>query len=263
MSNNHWHGLFRAWSDLPTPVRVGAGVIAGIKNEVAAVRGPILLLGMTSGLFDAGTDITAVDGSADLVRDLWPGNTPMRRAVVADWLRLPFAPDSFAACVGDGSLISFDYPDRLRSVFNSVADCLKPGGRFACRMFLAPEAGGTIADLKVALDQGRPPAFQHFKLCFAAAIGTESGNPNVFVAQIPEIFDAHFSDRSKLAAATGWDLGEIDTIDLYRKSDATYAFPTRRQTLSVIPTSFRNVSFVPVADHPLGTRWPILVMERV
>jgi SAM-dependent methyltransferase len=262
MTRNHWGSLFRAWSKLSTPVRVSSEVIAGIKNEVAGVSGPILLLGMTSGLFDAGADVTAIDKSADLVQHIWPGNTPARRAVVADWLGLPFAPHSFAACVGDGSLISFEYPDRLRLLLNGVADCLEPGGRFACRLFLAPEVDGTIADLKIALAQGRVPTFQHFKLSFAAAIGIDRGNPNVRVAQIPEIFDAHFSDRGELAVATGWDLGEVDTIDVYRKSDATYAFPTQRQMLSAIPTAFRNVRFVSVADHPLGAQWPILVMER-
>ena len=262
MSKNHWDGLFRAWSKLATPVRVSSEVIAGIKNEVAGVSGRVLLLGMTTGVLDAGADVTAIDKSDDLVRNLWPGNTPSRRAVVADWLGLPFAPQSFAACVGDGSLISFEYPDRLRLLLNGIADCLEPGGRFACRLFLAPELNGTIADLKLALEQGRTPTFQHFKLRFAAAIGVDRGNPNVRVAQIPEIFDAHFPDRRRLAAVTGWDLGEIDTIDVYGKSDATYAFPTRPQMLAAIPTAFRDVSFVPIADHPLGAQWPILVMVR-
>src|SRR3954452_11262570 len=50
MSTDHWRGLFRAWSTLPTPVRVASEAIDGIKAEVAGISGPVLLLGMTSGL---------------------------------------------------------------------------------------------------------------------------------------------------------------------------------------------------------------------
>src|SRR3979409_250990 len=127
MSTNHCLRLFQAWSNLVTPTRASADAIASIKAEVAEMTGPILVLGLTAGLMDAGTDITAVDQSRTLVGELWPGNTPGRRAGVGDWLRLPFEAASFAACIGDGSLISFDYPDRLPSGLAAGGRCVKPG----------------------------------------------------------------------------------------------------------------------------------------
>jgi SAM-dependent methyltransferase len=260
MSTNHWHGLFNAWSKLATPVRVSAEVIAAIKAEVAEVTGPMLVLGLTSGLMDAGPDITAVDQSRTLVDRLWSGNTPGRRAVVGDWLRLPFEAGSFAACIGDGSLISFDYPERLQALLAEVARCLRPGAKFACRVFLAPDPPQRFADLEAAIRSG-PITFQLFKLKFAAAIGAELGNPNVGVASIPEFFDAQFPDRDRLAAATGWDRAEIDTVDIYRKSGATYAFPTRKQLLAVLPPAFADARFIPVPDHPLRDEWPVLAMD--
>jgi SAM-dependent methyltransferase len=260
MSTNHWHSLFHAWSNLSTPVRVSADAIASIKAEVAEVTGPILVLGLTSGLMDAGSDITAVDQSRTLVDDFWPGNTPGRRVVVGDWLRLPLEAASFAACIGDGSLISFDYPDRLQLILAEVARCLKTGGKFACRVFLAPDATKRFADLETAVQQ-REISFQHFKFKFAMAIGAELGNPNVKVSSIPEFFDARFPDRSKLASVAGWDGAEIATIDVYRKSQANYAFPTKKQLLSVVPRAFHRARFVPVPNHPMGNDWPILVME--
>ena len=262
MSTNHWHGLFNAWSKLPTPVRAAEEAIATINSEVAGVTGPILVLGLTSGLMDAGSDITAVDQSRTLVERLWPGNTPGRRALVGDWLDLSFEADSFAACIGDGSLISFDYPDRLQSLLAEVARCLRPGAIFACRVFLAPDPPERFADLDEAAIGPGPITFQLFKLKFATAIGAELGHPNVRVASIPEYFDARFPDRDRLAAATGWDRAEIDTVDVYRKSGATYAFPTRKQLLAVIPAAFTRVRCVTVANHPLGEEWPVLAMER-
>ena len=260
MSTNHWQSLFRAWSGLSTPVHVLPDVIASIKAEVAGVTGPILVLGLTSGLLDAGPDITAVDQSGALVGDLWPGNTPGRRVVVADWLRLPFEPASFTACIGDGSLISFDYPGSLQSVLAEAARCLKSGGKFACRLFLAPDVAESVADLE-RLAQRRQITFQIFKLKFAIALGAELENPNVRVSSIPQFFDARFPDRDRLAAVTGWDRAEIDTVDVYRKSQANYAFPTKSQLLSVIPGAFNQVRLVPVPNHPLGNQWPVLVME--
>src|SRR5437764_12128791 len=72
MSTDHWRGLFRAWSKLPTPVRVPSEATDAIKAEVAGVRGPVLLLGMTSGLLDAAADLTATDQGSKLVGDLCP-----------------------------------------------------------------------------------------------------------------------------------------------------------------------------------------------
>jgi SAM-dependent methyltransferase len=260
MSTNHWHSLFDAWSNLPTPVRVSADAITSIKTEVAEAAGPILVLGLTSGLLDAGSDITAVDQSRALVDDLWPGNTPGRRVVVGDWLRLPFEAATFAACIGDGSLISFDYPDRLQLVLAEVARCLKSGGKFACRVFLAPDVAVRFADVEAAVQQ-KQISFQHFKFKFAMAMAAEYGNPNVRVSSIPELFDARFPDRGKLAAVTGWDRAEIDTIDIYRKSAANYAFPGKKQLLSVVPRAFSHPRFVTVPHHPFGNEWPILIAE--
>jgi SAM-dependent methyltransferase len=260
MSTNHWHRLFNAWSNLSTPVRVPAYVIKAIKAEVAGITGPILVLGLTAGLMDAGPDITAVDQSRALVKDVWPGNAPGRRAVVGDWLRLPFAAASFEACIGDGSLISFDFPGRLQLALSEAARCLKARATFACRMFLAPDVAAGFAEIETAAHQKRLTC-QLFKLKFAIAIAAELENPNVRVSSIPEFFDIRFPDRDRLAAITGWDRAEIDTIDIYRKSPAIYAFPTKRQLFSAIPDAFENARLVPVANHPMGNEWPVLVLE--
>ena len=260
MGTNHWDRLFHAWSNLSTPVRVAAEPLAAIKTEVTEVDSPILVLGLTSGLMDAGSDVTAIDQSRALVGGLWLGTTPGRRVVVGDWLRLPFGPASFQSCIGDGSLISFDYPDRLQLVLGEVARCLRPGGKFACRVFLAPDVAESFADVDAAV-QRREITFQHFKFKLAMAMGVELESPNVRVSSIPEFFDAKFPDRDGLAAVTGWDRAEIDTIDIYRGSDANYAFPTKAQCLSAIPGQFLNPRLVPVPNHPFGDQWPILVME--
>ncbi|MBI5262277.1 MAG: class I SAM-dependent methyltransferase [Bradyrhizobium sp.] len=252
--------MFRAWSTLARPVTVSDDVIAAIKAEVSAVTGRIMLLGVTRGLMSAGSNLVAVDRNAGLVRDL--SHAAVAPIVVGDWRSLPFPDASFDACIGDGSLISFD-PDQLAGVLGEVARCLKPGGKLACRVFMSPDAPETLADVERAVTERRL-TFQQFKFKFAMATGMELGNSTtVAVASIPTWFDAAFPDRDRLAALTGWDRAEIDTIDVYRSSPSRYTFPTRSQLLAALPSAFAASRFVAVPTHPFGHEWPVVVLARI
>jgi len=260
MTAGHWQDLFRAWSALPKPVGVSADVIAAIKAEVRGLDGPILLLGLTRQLMDTSKDLIAIDRSIGIAKDRMQTNAAGRIAV-GDWMGMPFAPASFTGCIGDGSLISFDFPDRLRSVLDEVGRCLKPGGRFACRVFLRPDRPTKLGELMDAARRGAI-AFQHFKFKFAMAMADESGSPNIAVATLPRLLAERLPDRDELTAQTGWDRAEIETIDVYRSSDATYCFPTRSELTSLLPRAFATHRFVPVENHPFGTEWPIVVADR-
>lgn len=260
MTGKHWQDLFRAWAGLPKPVAVAPEVIAAIKAEVRGSSGPTLLLGLTRALMDTNSDLVAIDRSAGLAVERSRTETSAR-ILVGDWTALPFAPASFATCIGDGSLISFEFPYRLRSVLDEVARCLKPGGRFACRAFLRPDRPQAFEELMNTARRGGI-AFQHFKFKFAMAMTLESGSPNIAVATLPALLAERLPDRDELAAQTGWDRREIDTIDVYRASDATYCFPTRTELASVLPPAFTQLRFVPVANHPFGDEWPVVVLDR-
>ena len=95
------------------------------------------------------------------------------------------------------------------------------------------------------------------------AIATAQGQLSVPVRSIHAAFNANFPDRDRLADATGWSRAEIDKIDLYEPSSDIYSFPTRQQCLSVIPSDFVNMRFVPVGTYELAERCPLLVMEKV
>lgn len=260
MTDKHWQKMFHAWTGLQKPVAVSEEVIAAIKSEVSGLSGRTLLLGLTKALMDTNTDLVAIDRSAGLALER-SRSEAAARILVGDWAALPFASASFSACVGDGSLISFEFPDRLHSVLDEVARCLKPGGRFACRVFLRPERPPTFEDLMHAA-RGGGITFQHFKFKFAMAMMLESGSPNIAVATLPGLLAEHLPDRDELAVRTGWERKEIDTIDLYGSSDATYCFPTRAELMSVLPRAFKATRFVPVANHPFGEEWPVMVLER-
>jgi SAM-dependent methyltransferase len=238
-----------------------AEVAAGVKQQLAGINGRVLLLSVSPLLSSIGFDITAVDRNAAVVRHRWPGNTPIRRAVVADWLQLPFSDGAFATCVGDGSMNALKYGE-LQLLYRNLARVLLPGGRFVCRVYLAPDIGETITEVATALWQGKVRSFVYFKFRLGMAIAAERAQPNVGVKSIFDAFAANFPDRDRLATATGWDRSEIDKIDLYKSSSEVYNFPTRQQVLSLVPGDFSNARFVPVGTYELAERCPLLVMER-
>jgi SAM-dependent methyltransferase len=261
MSIDHWNHLFQAWSRLARPERASPVALAAIKAQIAAVQGPVLLLGMTEGLFDAAPDLTAIDRSETVASDR-RHSAPGRRVVVGDWMRLPFPAGAFAACIGDGSLIACSFPGGWTAALDAVARCLRPGGTFACRVFLAPDAGMPVAAVVAAARQRRYASFQIFKFSLAKAQCHENGSPNIAVPAIADCFDRHVPDRDAFAAATGWDRAEIDTIDVYRPSRASYAFPTAADCLAAVPPALQAPRLVSYPGHPMGAQWPILVAER-
>jgi hypothetical protein len=262
MNKSHWNEIYQGspvqepWS--PRHEQVAAGV----KEQLSAVHGRILLLGVSPTLSKIGFDVTAADGNQAVVRARWPGNTPGRRAIVADWLRLPFPAESFAACIGDGSTNALPHQVAVRSLYENVSRVLRASGTFVNRTYLAPEAGETVAEVANAARQGRCSSFVYFKFRLAMAIAAEQSEPSVSVRSIRAAFNAHFPDRDGLPEMAGWSRSEIDKIDLYELSPEIYNFPTRQQCLSMIPPVFANIRFVPVGSYELAERCPLLVMEK-
>jgi SAM-dependent methyltransferase len=262
MSKNHWDGIYRGHRQQEPGSPRFAEIAAGVKGQVSAVRGRILLLGVTPMLADIGSDVTAVDRNHAVVRTRWIGNAPSRRVVIADWRWLPFGAGVFSVGIGDGSICALQYPDDVGAVYENLSRVLRAGGRFVCRVYLTPDAGESVAEVARAAWQGRCRSFLYFKFRLAMAIAAEQSEPSVPVQSIHAAFHAQFPDRDRLAEATGWDRSEIDNIDHYQGSPEIYNFPTRRQALSMVPSDFVNARFVPVGSYELAERCPLLVMEK-
>ncbi|MGZ3409377.1 MAG: class I SAM-dependent methyltransferase [Xanthobacteraceae bacterium] len=236
--------------------------MAALRQQIAGADERALLLGTTEWLADVAPDVTAIDKFEPLIRGRWPGNTIDRRIVAGEWLRLPFATESFTCCVGDGSINSLRFPRDVAALFESVARVLKPGGRFACRVYAAPETGLNVSEVTRAVWTRAPREFLYFKFQLAMAFAAEHADPNVRVQSIRDLFDSHFPDRDRLSEATGWGRAEIDKIDLYNSSPEIYSFPTERQVLSLIPASFVNARFERLGTYDFAERCPILIADR-
>lgn len=258
----YWDGFLDRWALLTPPLRPSPDVVSAIQELVAKAGRPTLLLGVTPELARAFDSVIAVDHSPAMIRNLWDGDAPGRRAIQGDWREMASFGIEAGAAVGDGSLNALTCPESIGIVFRELAAVLAPGGRFVCHVYTCPDEGVRADDLMAAARNHDAIGFNGFKWLVAMAVATVQGHPNVAVADIRTLFDGLFADRGALAAATGWDRRLIDTIDAYAGSAEVYSFPTRSELLEVVPDGFRDARFVETAGYDLAELCPLLVVER-
>jgi hypothetical protein len=248
------------WRDYHKRVAVlPAEIAARVAEQIAGHDERVLLLGVTSSYATLGADLTAVDFCEEQIANVWSGDRPDRRAVLADWRTMDLPAGHFTAAVGDGSLSCLAWPDGYRDTLETVAAALVPGGLLALRCFVAPDEPETLAEIADDVFAGRVASFYSARWRMAMAL---AGSGNVAVAAVWEAFQQAFPDREALAAATGWDPATIDRIDAYRGSDLVYSFLNRRDLLGTLAGTFENPRFVSSGAYPMAERYPLLVAER-
>jgi SAM-dependent methyltransferase len=254
--------MHRRRARLGPPLRPHEDAIAGYKAILADHGRRMLLLGVTPGLADVAAEVIAVDRNEAMIANVWPGDTPRRRAMQGDWLALPFPSGYFSSAAGDGSLNSITYPETYAGLLGQLARVIEPGGLFVTRVFMAPERSESVADVVELGRKGDIPVFNAFKWRLAMAQVAEAGNPNIAVTAIRGAFDRAYPDRAALAASSGWDPEDIETIDAYANSSDVYSFPTLSQLRTAVPSSFPDVQIVNAGTYALAERCPLVVMRR-
>ncbi|MBI5891795.1 MAG: cation:proton antiporter, partial [Nitrosomonadales bacterium] len=114
-------------------------LVAGQKSsELFMLNVLLFTLGMAwlTELADLSPTLTAIDNSAAMIAALWHGR---QRAILGDWLEMPFAPASFDTVIGDGCLVLLAQPMQHQRFFERLAKIVAPGGRILLRVFLGPE----------------------------------------------------------------------------------------------------------------------------
>ncbi len=262
MSDSHWAKFHSRWAHYTPPLRPDRDVANAVRAAIAGHDESVLLLGVTPELADAGRHVTALDSSEMMIATVWPGDSECRRAVEGNWLAMPFAAGTFSAAIGDGSLSALPYPAGHRQLYEQIGKVLKPGGRVVLRLFKAPDNAESLSTVLAAARSGQIRNFHAFKWRLAMALVAASGDPNLAVEAILARFEREFPDRQKLAAATGWPRGQIDTIDTYRGSEEVYSFATFEQIRQAMPASFTNPRLQESGSYELAERCPLLITER-
>jgi SAM-dependent methyltransferase len=262
LSDSHWAKFHSLWAQYTPPLRPNHEVANAVRSVIAGHDENVLLLGVTPELADAGRHVTALDSSEMMIAAVWPGDTAHRRAVKGDWLAMPFADGTFSAAIGDGSLSAFAWPDGHRQIFSQLARVLRPGGRLVIRLFQQPERGEPLTGVVASAWAGEIRNFHAFKWRLAMALVAASAGPNLPVQAILATFEHEFPNRQKLAAATGWPMGQIDTIDVYRGSREVYSFMTLEQIRQTMPPTLANLQLQDSGSYELAERCPLLIVER-
>jgi SAM-dependent methyltransferase len=263
MSGFDFAKLLHNWSLITPPLRPNREVVAAIERCIGVCNGPALLLGVTPEFAGLATRTVAADINAAMVRGLWLGGAGSRSAIVTDWRRMAFAPESFSLCLGDGSFTLVRFPDELALLFAEIARVLRANARVVCRVFACPEIPESRAELRDAAMAGRIKSFDTLKWRLGMMLAPGSRDFNVSLRDILDTFNTMFPDRDDLVRATKWDRERIQALDAnYASANSFFAFASRQRLMDVASASFLNIRFVPSGTYELAECCPLMVMER-
>lgn len=269
--SNYWKKLSKKWEYLAPPFRPHSQDIDFITEIVNSAiptyrSNRILILGVTPEFaqmeIPGDTELIAVDSCEEMIENVWPQMPcPNRKAVLANWLDLPFENQSFDIVLGDGVLGTMKYPTKSRELLRSVKNVLQPGGLFVIRTFLRDECTESPAQVIEAAFNGEIGSLTAFKFRFIRStqpdIKRGANYGNVWKTLVKE--ELNFS---LLSEKTGWPLDEIETMKLYNGADFVLTYPTLRELCELFrEEQFEEIeSFCP--DYELGEFCQTVVFKR-
>lgn len=254
--SGEWRNFAGVYGRLGPPLRPSPADVANVAKAIAGTDRRVLLFGVTPELSALGDELVAVDNSPRMLAAIWPGDRDGRRALLADWTRLPFEDGAFDAVIGDGSLNSA--PGQVEQVLAEARRVLAPGGRAVFRAFCSPETPERLDAIRSDADGGRDGNFHALKWRIAMALAAGEADAIVPVRKILAAFDELFPDRDALAARTGWSKDAIATIDAYQQADHSLGFPTLAQLLKLGERFFGPAEVLHGAGYPLAERCPTI-----
>lgn len=253
----HWQDFADKWNRLGSPLRPCAEDVENFRHAMGGDPGRCLLLGVTPELAGLTSQLTAIDNSAAMIGALWKNS---REAILGDWLDLPFATGSFDTVIGDGCLTLLPRPVQHKIFFAQLHRVLAPGGKIVLRLFVSPEEGESCEFVCNEALAGKIKGFHAFKWRLSMAIASKSADRDLAVADTYRIFERFIPDREQLASATGWPFEDMETINVYRDSDARYSYPTLPQIRRSLHPALKETNLL-YGHYELAERCPILVLE--
>lgn len=245
------------------PLAVDDEIVAAYRAAITGRQGPALLLGVTPQLADIVPDLTAVERNPSVIASRWPGDTPQRRSLLADWREMHFAPASFALCIGDGSLNAMESLGSAATMLARLTPFLRHGARLALRVYLTPDTAESVESVFAAARAKQISSFSAFKWRLAMSMVQERRDASIAVQDIYRRFALAVPDRNVFASETGMDRESVDAIDIYRESAEIYCFPTESQLRTAIGGDLDFVGLAPSGRYELSERCPILILDRI
>ncbi len=242
--NSQWSGMSARYATYTPPLRISPSEqntyfeLASewsSERQSSRLKPRVLVLGATPEFYyfpwPAGTDLLAVDYSADMLSAIWPGSSA--QALCADWstMDLPDASRDVVLC--DGGFTFISSPGPLQRMAENVARILAPGGRFVVRMFVNAEQQETPDELFRALEQGEIQTLSELKMRLWLALNATSDAPasalgaqGVRLVDVWRCFQAEYKTPEGLAQRVSWPEPLWPSIQAYEDKTDTYYFPS-------------------------------------
>jgi hypothetical protein len=260
LNKNHWSAHANQWSKVTSPLRPHASDISLMKKAVENNHGTCLLFGVTPEIASSFSPLIAIDNNLGMIEKLW--NTGINaKAIHANWLDIPLERQTIGYAIGDGSINMLLYDSQYKLWFEQINKVLIPEGRLIIRVFARPAHPESLSLVRESALSGSIGNFHAFKWRWAMALVGMNKNPNIRVTQILESFNEYFPNRHSLSEKANWPIDDIDTIDVYTKSEAIYSFPTLDEVRSTISGNFIEVATM-YGEYELSDRCPIVVIQK-
>lgn len=258
-TQDHWARIGQRMARMGPPQVPGPALARQIAGLLDGCPGPTVLLGVTPAYADLGARVEAFDSAPGMIAAIWPGDTPRRRAQVADWRQLPLPSGAVRQVIGDGALNAV--PDRatLRAILAEVRRLLAPGGRAAIRVFLRADPAETLPQVLDAARSGRIPSLNVLRWRIASALAEGPGH-EVAVADILSATEP-LGNLADFARGQGMDPEQAEHVLAYRDSPARYVFPDRSAFAADAATAGLACGWVPTAGYPGAEDCPIALLS--
>jgi len=266
-ATDHWQRHAATWQHFGSPLRPCDADVRWVESALHAIQPGVeqaVLLGVTPELanmqWPASARVLAVDQNPEMIRQLWLPSPPKNgRVVCGDWQRTPLENASVDAVVGDGVLVFFKQPSGAEVFLAEIARLLSLQGRFLLRAYVRPPQQESLAQLHAALAAGFNGSFHAYKWRLAMAL-QPSLAVGVKPADIWRAWREWVPSAALLHDATGWSPEQIETIEAYRDSQATYYFPTLDELCQLLGRYF-EIDDLYIPPYELGERCPLFSLK--
>ena len=205
-------------------------------------------------------NLFAVERSPAMIDAEWPGDTDCRQAICADWLRAPFADESFDLAIGDGCLTHVGFPNGVAGLLSSIYRCLRPDGYLMLRQFRRPNVVEAPDAVISELLSGAIGSIHAFKWRLLMAV--QGGAPDVAVDDAWQVWQAAGIEAAALATERGWPLEQIETMEIYRGSSARYNFMRFEDALERIGAAGFDLVEGRTGSYELAERCPCVLFRK-
>lgn len=227
-------------------------------NNTQNLKG--ILLGVTPELAAAkiGCNLIAVDSEQAMIDLVWIGDTDRKKAIVGNWFTLTDYTEPVDWAMGDGCINALEYSD-YRKLFYSISNVLKSGGQFSLRFFQRPALSDSL--FNVLRSPENCGNFHIFKWHIVMAMQSKL-SAGVRLSDVWETFNHEYPDQNVLAAMTGWDINEINTINNYKDVNAKYSFPRVMEVVNIAKDFKLDLIKTTYQQYKLSERCPHLLFKK-